>query len=87
VLVSEDRVFEALEAMRTEVAEVTGGIRGLTDMVVTLQSGVDTLKSDVDTLKSDVDTLKADVREIRRDVSDLRSAMTDHLNWHLGQAS
>ena len=69
----EDRVLRALEGMRTEVSAVKAGITGLTEMAIALQS--------------DVDELKADVREIRRDVSELRSAMTEHLNWHLGQAS
>jgi hypothetical protein len=72
-VMNDELVLQALEGMRTEVAAVTQGITGLTNMVVTLQS--------------DVDVLKTDVREIRRDVSDLRSATTEHLNWHLGQAS
>ena len=77
---SDDRVFQALQGMRAEVAAVNSGIAGLTTMVVSVQENLVSLTADVA-------TLQADVREIRRDVSDLRSAMTEHLNWHLGQAS
>jgi hypothetical protein len=69
---SEDRVFEALQSMRAEVAAVTSGITRLTDVVGTLQVSMA--------------SMEADIREIRRDLSDLRSAMTEHLSWHLGQA-
>ena len=91
---NEDRVLQALESMRTEVAAVTGGIAGLTDLVGTMQIDIVSLKEDmvvmkaaVGGLESTVSTLQEDVREIRRDVSHLRQTMTSHLDWHLGEAS
>jgi hypothetical protein len=97
----EDRILHALDGMRTEVAAVTGGIAGLTDMFGTMQIDIISLKEDmvvmkaavgglestVGGLESTVSTVQEDVREIRRDVADLRQTMTRHLDWHLGEAS
>ena len=35
---SEDRLFDALQSMRTEVAAVTAGISGLTEVVTTMHA-------------------------------------------------
>ena len=79
-------MFKALQSLQGEVKTVNSGIAHLTEVVGVVQTAIVAMQTTIVAMQTAIASLQADVREIRRDVSDLRSSMTDHLNWHLGQA-